>query len=189
MFQGNKMFSLGAIVVSVVLLVGALSFYLAQNNPDFFKLPSSSLTPARDLTGTWVSSLAGKGCQLMGQFTIEGTVSTLHENCDIELIIADVSDNIATGTIRYYNLCIYGFATIPNYGKIDIPQNCTADSGPIPIQIKVSSSSLDFGQVQADGITASMNAMFTSDLIHGNMSLMAAGYGEMKGPFNLMRKR
>lgn len=187
----NKIFKFVAIVISVTLLLGGISFLLAQNYPEFFsfvKLPRG-LTPARDLTGTWISSLSGKGCQLMGRFELPGSTSTIYENGDIELIISDVSDNIASGTIRYYNLCGHGLTTVPGYGTIQVPETCIADSGPIPLQITVSSSHLDFGTINGDGINATMTGNFTTDLISGTMTFKMQGYGDINGTFNLIRKR
>lgn len=187
----NKIFKFVAIVISVTLLLGGLSFWLSQSYPDLFafiKMPRG-LTPARDLTGTWIPSLSGKGLQLTGQFDLPGSSTTLWENGDMELIIVDVSDNIATGTIRYYNLCGHGISTVPGYGTIQVPETCIADSGPIPVQILVSSSHLDFGTINDNGIVATMEGNFTSDLIHGTMTFLMEGYGDITGTFSLMRKR
>jgi nitrate reductase NapE component len=189
-------FAVIKIFISVVLalaVVGvvAYGFYIGKYDFRFGKPGklSTAISPARDLTGTWISSLRGKGLQLSGQFNTAGTVTTVYEEGDIELIINEVKDNIAYGTFRYLNLCSWGFSIVPELGRINVPRQCVNDSGQQPIQIKVSSSGLDFGTVTASGVTATMTGTFTTDLIHGTMTATVAPFGQLKGLFNLNRQR
>jgi hypothetical protein len=196
-----------AVVVLVVLIGAAASIvYLAKTNPEMFQSVSDkiasiitpkpyagNLTPARDLRGTWISSLSGKGMQLYGQFTTENSVTDVYEDGDIEIKIESVENNIASGTIRYFNACGRGTSTvtIPGEGKrvISVPKTCAADTGHQPIEIRVSSSALDFGTVTAGDITSTMQGTFTSDIMSGSMTVTYPPYGTIKGTFNLMRQR
>ena len=183
------------IVLIIVLSVGivGLAAYKVATDPSIILSVKNKLTttisPARDLRGTWISGLSGKGFQLNGQFTAGKSVTTVYEDGDIELIITEVKDNIAYGTIRFYNVCAWGFTIAPIVGKISVPKQCINDSGPQPTQIRVSSSALDFGTVNSGGVIATMSASFTTDLIHGTMSATVAPYGQVKGVFNLNRQR
>ncbi len=154
-----------------------------------FNTNGFNLEPARDLRGTWVSSLSGKGFQLNGKFVAAGATTTVYEDGDIELIIDNVENGQATGTIRYFNICAWGFTIAPVVGKVSVPEQCVSDSGAQPITIGVSSSALDFGAITTDSVVATMRGSFTTDLIHGTMTATIAPYGEVKGFFNLHRKR
>ncbi|MCX6780896.1 MAG: hypothetical protein NT003_02135 [Candidatus Magasanikbacteria bacterium] len=147
------------------------------------------LTPARDLRGTWESSLSGKGIQVYGSFTTGPGTTTVYENGDMELIIDSVTNNVAVGKVRYTNLCVTGQTVLPKpMPSVKIPQKCTADSGYNPITIKVSGSRLDFGTVKVSGATASMQGNFTSDILSGTATVTIPAYGALKGEFHLSRK-
>jgi len=185
-------------VLIIVLSVGivGLGAYEVATNPSILQFPKGkptsilpALSPARDLRGTWISSLSGKGFQLQGQFTTYGSTSTVYEDGDIELIIDDVADNLAYGTIRYYNVCAWGFSIVPKLGKITIPKKCVSEAGSSGIQIGVSSSALDFGTINNNGVVASMSGSYTTDIMNGNMSAVVMPYGEVKGVYQLNRKR
>ena len=152
------------------------------------KPPIGNLTPARDLRGTWTSSIKGKGFQLYGQFATGPGTTTIYEDGDVELIISTVENNIASGTIRYTNLCTTGSTAVPGYSNISVPKQCAADSGAQPIQIRVSGSRLDFGTISAGGGTFSMQGNFTTDIISGTMTTTTP-YGVVKGEFHLNRVR
>ncbi len=191
-------------VAAVILVAAAGTVYLARTKPLMFqsvtekiesiitpKPPIGNLTPARDLRGTWKSSLSGKGLQLYGRHTTYGSITDMYEDGDIELIINNVQNNIAVGTMRYINLCGWGetTVTIPGAeGVINVPKTCVADTGPQEISIQVSSSALDFGTISVDGITATMQGNFTTDIISGTMTVTMPG-GVLKGTFNLSRQR
>lgn len=195
------------IVILAVLIVAAASIVIfAKVNPEKFQSVSDkiasiitpkpligNLTPARDLRGKWVSSLAGKGLQLYGQFTVQNSVTDVWEDGDIELVIEGVENNVAYGTMRYYNLCGWGTTVveIPGEGKktISVPKTCAADTGAQPVEIRVSSSALDFGTVKSGEITATMQGSFTTDLMSGSMTMTFPPYGVVKGEFRLMRQR
>ncbi len=197
---------IGIVILAVLIAAAASIVILAKVNPEKFqsvsdklasivtsKPPIGNLTPARDLRGTWISSLSGKGMQLSGQFTTENAVTDVWEDGDIEIKIENVENNIASGTIRYFNACGWGTSTvtIPGQGKrvISVPKTCAADTGHQPIEIRVSSSALDFGTVKAGGVTATMQGSFTTDLMHGTMTMTYPPYGAVKGLFTLMRQR
>jgi hypothetical protein len=183
------------IVLIVVLSVGivGLAAYKIYTDPTIFQSVKNKLTttisPARDLRGTWISALSGKGFQLNGQFSIQGTTTTIYEDGDIELIINDVKDNIAYGTMRYTNICAWGFSIVPNVGQVTVPKTCNSDTGTYPIQIRVSSSALDFGTVNVSGVTTTMKGSYTTDFIHGTMTATVEPYGTVNGLFNLNRQR
>src|SRR4030042_937101 len=128
-----------------------------------------NLTPARDLKGTWTSSIRGKGIQLYGKFATGPSTTTVYEEGDMELIIDKMEGNTASGTIRYTNLCVTGSTSVPGYGNINVPKQCTADTGAQPIQITVSSSHLDFGTINTGGATFTMQGNYTTDLMSGKM--------------------
>lgn len=207
MIKNQKGVGVVAIVILVALIGAAAGIVIfAKVNPEKFqsvsdklasiitpKPPIGNLTPARDLRGTWKSSLAGKGLQLFGQFTVQGSVTDVWEDGDIELIIESVENNIAFGTMRYFNLCGWGTSVveIPGEGKktISVPKTCAPDSGAQPIEIRVSSSALDFGTVKSGDITATMQGTFTTDLMSGSMTMTFPPYGVVKGLFKLSKQR
>lgn len=149
-----------------------------------------NLTPTRDLRGTWKSSLSGKGLQVYGKFTTGPAVTTVYEDGDIELIIESVKNNIASGKIRYTNLCAWGQATAPKpVGTITIPKQCAGNTGYLPIDIRVSGSALDFGTVKTGDVTATMQGSYTTDLMSGTMTVTMPAYGALKGEFHLNRQK
>ena len=154
------------------------------------KPPIGNLTPVRDLRGTWVSSLQGKGLQVYGKFVTGPATTTVYEDGDMELVIDSVGNNIASGRIRYTNLCATGQTVAPKpVGTIAIPKQCTNDTGYSPISIRVSGSRLDFGTVVVDGTTASMQGNYTTDIITGTATVTLPAYGVLKGEFHLNRKQ
>src|SRR3989304_482526 len=140
--------------------------------------PIGNLTPARDLAGTWFSSLKGKGMELYGKFPLGGAgTAVVYQNSDVTLKITSVSGNTASGTITYTNLCTWGSTTVTGYGAISTPKTCV-NVGATPISIRVS----------AGGATVTMQGNFTTDLISGTMTMTSA-YGVIKGEFHLIRKK
>lgn len=189
-------------ILILLALIGATGgiAYLAKVKPEIFqsvsdkiksiitpKAPIGNLTPARDLIGIWKSSLRGKGMQLYGKFEIKGSTTTIYENGDIEIKIESVENNIARGTIRYTTVCGWGSSIVPILGVVSVPKTCIADTGAQPIEIRVSSSALDFGTVTAGDITATMQGTFTTDIMSGSMTTTYPPYGVVKGIFNLSR--
>lgn len=148
--------------------------------------PIGNLTPARDLRGTWTSSLRGKGIQLYGKFATGPGTTKIYENGDIELKINSVENNIASGKIRYTNLCAWGETSVPGYGTISVPKTC-GNTGFQSIQIRVSGSRLDFGTISVSGATATMQGNYTTSLMSGTMTLTTS-YGVIKGEFHLIKK-
>lgn len=147
-----------------------------------------NLTPARDLRGTWVSSLRGKGIQLYGKFVASQSTTLVYEEGDIELNITAMNGNTATGTIRMTNTCSWGQTTAPGIPVINVPRQCITDSGAGPISIRVSSSHLDFGTVSYGDVTATMQGNYTTNLMSGTMTANIAPYGVLKGEFHLNKK-
>jgi len=152
------------------------------------KAPIGNLTPVRDLRGTWVSSLRGKGMQNYGSFNTGPAKTQIYQEGDIELVIDSVSGNIASGTFRYINLCTWGKSTAPKIPAISVPKKCNS-TGASPIQIRVSGSRLDFGTVSAGGVNATMQGNYTTDLISGSTTATVSPYGVIKGEFHLIRSQ
>ncbi len=149
--------------------------------------PIGNLTPIRDLRGTWVSSLKGKGMQTYSQFKTGPGTTQIYQEGDIRLIITSVENNVASGTIQYTNLCTWGRTTAPKIPTINIPKQCNS-TGVSPIGIRVSGSRLDFGSVNAgSGTSFSMQGNYTTDLISGSMTGNVPPYGVIKGEFHLIR--
>ncbi len=151
------------------------------------KPPIGDLALVRDLRGTWKSSLAGKGIQVYGKFTTGPGIATVYEDGDMELIIDSVINNIASGKVRFTNLCATAQATIPKLKTITT-KKCTPDTGYLPMGIRVSGSALDFGTVSIPGAAASMQGTYTTDIITGSMTVTLPAYGALKGEFHLMRQ-
>jgi hypothetical protein len=149
--------------------------------------PIGILSPVRDLRGTWKSSLAGKGLQVYGKFSTGPGTTMVYEDGDIELVIDSVQNNIASGKIRYLNLCSYGQTSAPGIPTVTIPKQCTKDTGYSPMAIGVSGTRLDFGTVSSGGATFSMQGNYTTDIISGTMTSNIPPYGVLKGEFHLMR--
>ena len=203
MESNNRGFSIAVLLIVLGLIAGVVvaGVYVAGGNPDLLKSveqklksiktakpPIGNLTPARDLRGTWTSSIRGKGIQLYGQFATGPSTTKIYEDGDVELIINTVQNNIASGKIRYTDLCSYGETTIPGYSTISVPRQCLNDSGASPIEIRVSGSRLDFGTINASGVTFSMQGNYTTDIISGTMTATTP-YGVIKGEFHLNRVR
>ena len=203
MKNNNRGFSIIILLIVLGLIVGAAAVgavaYVGPKNIPLLnsveqKLKSiktpipliGNLTPARNLKGTWTSSIRGKGLQLYGKFTTGPGTTTIYEEGDIELIIDAMAGNTASGTIRYTNICVTGNTHVPGYGNINVPKQCTADSGTRPIQIRVSSSHLDFGTISAGGGTFSMQGNYTTNIMSGTMTATTP-YGDIKGEFHLVR--
>lgn len=151
--------------------------------------PIGNLTPVRDLRGTWISSLKGKGMQTYSQFKTGPGTTQIYQEGDIQLIITSVENNVASGTIQYTNLCTWGRTTAPKIPTISIPKQCS--NTPVSsIGIRVSGTRLDFGSVNAGGgASFSMQGNYTTDLISGSMTGNVPPYGVIKGEFHLMRKQ
>jgi len=150
--------------------------------------PIGNLTPVRDLRGTWVSSLSGKGIQSFGKFNTGPGVTQIYQEGDIKLVIESVSGNVASGTFQYINLCTWGKMTAPKIPPISVPKHCVSP-GPGPIQIRVSGTRLDFGTVSAGGVNATMQANYTTDLISGSTTTTVSPYGIIKGEIHLIRAK
>ncbi len=151
--------------------------------------PIGNLTPVRDLRGTWISSLKGKGMQTYSQFKTGPGTTQIYQEADIELIIKSISGNTASGTLRYINLCTWGRTTAPKIPTINMPKQCVSTPAS-PIGIRVSGTRLDFGSVNAGGgANFSMQGNYTTDLISGTMTGNVPPYGVVKGEFHLMRAR
>jgi hypothetical protein len=144
-----------------------------------------NLTPARDIKGTWISALKGKGIQLFGKFQTGPGVTSVYEDGDMELIITNVTGNTATGTIRYYNLCAWSQTVTPGVPTITVPKQC-GDTSPQPMTANVSGTRIDFGSIKVDGASATMNGTFTTNLMSGSMTINTT-YGVIKGHFKLMK--
>ncbi len=185
-------FAIAGLVVYKVAVTPSVTDWIADKY-DSIIVPKSqpgNLTPARDLRGTWVSSLPGKGIQLYGKFEAGGGVTNVYEDGDVELIIEKVENNTATGKMRFYNLCAYGEGIFPSpVGKIAVPKQCFSDEGFKPVSIKVSASSVDFGTFNNGTVTASMRGSFTTDIMSGAMSSNIEPYGTVKGEFHFIRKQ
>lgn len=152
------------------------------------KPPIGNLTPVRDLRGTWISSLKSKGMQTYSQFKTGPGTTQIYQEGDIKLIIKSVSNNTASGTIQYTNLCTWGRTTAPKIPAINIPKQCTSIPAN-PIQIRVSGSRLDFGTVNSGSATFSMQGNYTTDIISGSMTSNVPPYGVIKGEFHLIRSQ
>jgi len=152
------------------------------------KAPTGDLTPVRDLRGTWKSSLPGKGIQANGKFTTGPGITTIYQDGDMEIVIDSVMDNIATGKIRFTNLCVSVQTAAPKIAPVNV-KHCTKDTGYLPLGIKVSGNTLDFGTISVPGATASMQGAYTADIMTGNMTVTLPAYGALQGEFRLMRSK
>ena len=200
--MNSKIKTLSTILVVTGVAVGGLIYiYKAPNKPPMLqyvedrlksiiipKAPIGTLTPTRDLKGVWKSSLANKGVQLFGRFEFGDAVTAIHEEGDMELIIESVDNNIASGTMRFTNLCVNSLTTAPNITPMSL-ENCAPDSGYLPVSIVVSASSLDFGTQVVDGATITMSGTYTTDIMTGAMSAVVPDAGEIKGRFYLFRQK
>lgn len=188
-------------LVMVGLVAGAV-IYGAGMSPSMQKLidqkiqsiktptpPIGNLTPVRDLRGTWVSSLRGKGFQLYGSFQTGPGATKIYEDGDIELVIKEMNGNTASGTIRYKNMSVSGSTSVPGYGAVSVPAQHFTDSGAQPASIRVSGTRLDFGSVKAGGSSYTMQGNYTTDLISGTMTANISPYGVIKGEFHLIRSK
>src|SRR3990167_771140 len=206
MKHGIVMKAIGIILGTTAGLVvaGAIIYQIESNSPNpptsglplmFMKVgdkvksiitptaPIGNLSPVRDIKGTWVSSLSGKGIQLYGKFATGSGTTLVYENGDIELKIASVQGNTARGTIRMYNTCSWGTSSSQGIPTVTIPKICLPDREN-PIAIRVSGSRLDFGTVNYGGTSSTMQGNYTTSIISGTMT-STTPYGVIKGEFNL----
>lgn len=186
------MFVLGGVVVAVAIYcMQPLMYRYAEAKLNTATVSESivgNLTPARDLRGTWKSSLLGKGIQVNGNFALGAGTAIVTENGDMELVITSVKNNIAYGKMRFTNLCATAQVSIPNLKTFSTEQ-CTKDTGYKAVTIRVSSSHLDFGTVTVSGAKSTMQGNFTTDIMSGTMTTTLAAYGTLKGSFRLNRQR
>lgn len=140
--------------------------------------PIGNITPARDLRGTWSSSLTGKGFQMFGTGTApQGGLVRVFVDADVILRIDRVEDNIATGEARWLNHTTYGEVTgVPIVGTISIPRQTLPDTAFQPITFRVTGSALDFGTVIAGGAVATLQESFTEDMLTGWGGGTVAGF-------------
>lgn len=148
--------------------------------------PIGSLTPVRDLRGTWKSSLAGKGLQVYGNLASGPANTKIYENGDIKLIIKSVENNEALGEAYFTNLCVTATVSAPKIEPFTT-KNCTPNGGYFPAKIKISGTRLDFGSGTVNGVSFSMQGNYTTDIIYGTMTTTLPSYGVLKGEFNLTR--
>lgn len=150
--------------------------------------PPIGIAPAvRDIRGTWKSALSGKGMQIYGKIVAGPSITTLYEDGDMEIVIDAVNGNVASGTIRYTNMCVTSLTTAPKIQPINLKQ-CFADTGYRPLTIRIDGPALDFGTVIVQGATVTMRGTYLTNIMTGSMTVTMPGYGEMKGEFHLMRK-
>ncbi|MFA7295898.1 MAG: hypothetical protein WC211_01765 [Dehalococcoidia bacterium] len=168
-------------MVFLVVVIGGAA-YVAIARPDLTALveqrlreigipaaPIGDITPARDLRGTWSSSLTGKGFQLYGTGTApQGGTVRVYVEADLILRIDRVEDNVATGAARWLNHTTYGEVIgVPMVGTIPIPRQTLPDTDFQPMSFRVTGSAIDFGTVMAGGAVATMQGSFTEDLLTG----------------------
>lgn len=200
----KNLIATSVIVVSVAGIIALVHY--APNKPLMFSLIDEklqsiitpkppligNLTPARDLRGVWKSSLSGKGLQIYGKFTVPlptgVSITTVYEDGDVEIQIDSVENNIASGKIRFTNLCATATVTAPKIAPITTKQ-CQADSGYMPLSIRVSGSALDFGTTAVSGATVTMQGSYLTDIITVSMTADVPPYGVLKGVYNLNRQR
>ncbi|MFA5829629.1 MAG: hypothetical protein WC843_03990 [Candidatus Gracilibacteria bacterium] len=185
------------------LLIGGLTVatvggvYVATQQPLMFQFVSQkvndivtpkpligTLTPARDLRGTWSSSLRGKGFQIYGVFVTGPATTKVYEDGDIELKIDSVENNIGNGQITYSNMCATGETTVPGVKTFSVPKTCNPNSGAQPVTMKISGSAIEFTTPEGTVMAGS----FTTDIMSGAMSLNTPS-GVLKGEFHLSRQK
>lgn len=185
------------------LLIGGLTVatvggvYVATQQPQMLQFVSQkvneiitpkpligTLTPARDIRGTWSSSLRGKGFQIYGDFAVGPGSTKVYEDGDIELKIDSVENNIGNGQITYSNMCATGTTTAPGMGTISIPKTCNPNQGAQPVTMKISASAIEFTTPEGTVMAGS----FTTDIMSGTMSLSTPS-GVLKGEFHLSRQK
>lgn len=180
------------VTIGATAIVFSRSSFIREKLNTFseFKSPlSSGLTPARDLRGTWKSSLIGKGIEVNGTFTTGPGTTTVHENGDMELIIDSVINNTASGRLRYSDLCVTAQTVMPKpLPSITVPKTCTKDSGYSPITMQIIGSRIIFETANVAGATVTMQGNFTTDIMSGTTTVTLPGYGTLIGEFHLNRK-
>ena len=167
---------------TVIAAAVSLAAYIALAQPDLPEVidarlrsigitssPIGDITPARDLRGTWASSLSGKGVQLYGTGTApQGGTVRVYVEADWVLRVDAVEGNVARGVVRVLNYTYYGEVTgVPGVGTIAIPRQKLPDTDFQPTSFRVTGSALDFGSVAVGGAVAIVQGSFTEDLIHG----------------------
>ena len=194
------------IALSMVFLATVIggAAYVAIARPDLATLvdqrlrdigipvpPIGNITPARDLRGTWSSSITGKGFQLYGTGTApQGGTVRVYVEADVILRIDQVENNVATGAARWLNHTTYGEVTgVPSVGTIPIPRQTLPDTGFQPMSFRVTGSAIDFGTVMTGGAVATMQGSFTEDLLTGWGGGTIAGFDNIavRSELHLMR--
>jgi len=173
----------------------------------------SDLSPARDLRGTWFSSLQGKGYQVAGELSVAGSgTAQIVENGNIRLVIKSVvAQKVGTttmyrahGTITLSLKELVETVTVTTakgpkrFPPQKIPVNAAGASS--PVVLNVSSSRVNLPPVKIAGATISLAGSFTTDLMSGTMTQTIGGSSgipgiagtllrPLRGSFHLMRVR
>ena len=195
--QGKRRLS-GSLLAAVVLAATAS----AQAAPTV-TVPGG-LSPGRDLRGTWVSPLSGKGYQLTGRL-VQGTATgALSEHGDIRLQITKVvaekagvtTGYKAYGTMTFSKLVLVETVTVKTAkGAKKFPPQTIAQGGAAAtsrVVLSVSGTRLHVAFAAAWARTVTMQGTFTSDLMRGTMTKQYAGGGAkttLSGQFHLVRLR
>lgn len=186
--------TLAGVAVAAGVYVGVAKPQVADfiddklNSIQVAKPPVGNITPARDLTGAWDSSLRGKGFQLYGEFRAADTVTKAYEEGDIELYIDRIEGNTAYARMRFYNVTAWAQTTGPE-GTVTLPKSALPDTGLKETPIRITGSALDFGSFSIAGATGTMQGSFTTDIITARLSTAFPPYGDIKGEVHLSRRR
>jgi hypothetical protein len=148
---------------------------------------SGNSSAADSLIGTWVSAVQGKGMQASGKVETSRATTQLNLSGDIVVVIDKVSDNIASGTITYNNLCSTSIVSVPGKTEVSEPPQCI-DGNARPVSLQISGNTLKFDSTTATGGDISFVGNYTKDTVSGTFT-RASSYGKLDGTFSLVRAK
>jgi hypothetical protein len=116
----------------------------------------------------------------MPKFTAQFTM-----NGDVNLVIKNVANNIASGIISYSNLCTVSTITMP--GKPDTVKSPTCVSNESKaVELQISGNTLTFAGQTSTGANISFTGNYSGDTISGKFTITGSS-GDMNGTFSLDR--
>ncbi len=142
---------------------------------------------SKSLVGTWTSSVSGKGLEGAGTITTAHTVTKLTATGDVNLVIQEVENGVAIGTITYSNLCLTAAVSVSGRAAVTEPAKCVnVDSK--SVQAQITGNAITFGGTTVLGGTVLFTGTYSNDTISGTFK-QTSSYGEVDGTFSLMRTK
>lgn len=174
--------SIGLVVLIVLIGIGFWVYASSAHRP----AQQIQQKTVNSLVGKWVSATAGKGMQASGKFTISKSTALIDLSGDVTLVIEQIQDNVASGTLAYSNVCSKVIVTTPGKSPYSrSPQCFSVDNIPVSSQIK--GNSINFEGTTNAGGKVTFSGVYSNDTLSGTFS-RDSQYGQLNGTFSLHRQ-